>query len=760
MKENENDNEKRKDRGEGKPHFIIPDTEVEIVDYDPTARPQPLDIDHREHGIFLNEGIRRIKRRHEENPTPISEEVTIFKIELHDGQKVDARGDYEKIFLNNNIKVNAIKKSNIAIVSADPQSFKNFNNKLERYIERNGNSADFFQYIKSISELAKEDKESKELEMVEQEDDSQHDIQLTLVPNLLPEQYEKMYSFIKEKIKEAKGEIINEPFILSNDTPIIRALVPSSGLSLLTDQEIILHVASTPFFGINNRGGEGRKIEVSDLKVDFMKDIRELPIICILDDGINLPDNLESCIAGRWTPDDINGPTTCDHGTKVASCAILGDNIETQIQNQVLTPRVRVIDAIISDGVSKLPEEVLIKRIQKAVVDIMDQTRIFCLSFNRLRSFDDDSISNISYELDILMRKYNVQFVFPTGNHKLWEHYQTLEEITDDETGRIASPGESFFGITVGAITSDNHKLSISNKGELAPFSRYGFGFSACQKPDLVYPGGNVYFDNQKSFITSGSIYTINNQGQITLEFGTSYSAPMAAADLALLTENIPGKDSLIGKALLLHHAEQIDDLLESRTIEERELLARMYGKGRGSYINALESFQSRATFIRRGKMSRLKKQRLKFYMPSTLSSQAKPRESIAKVSVTCISLPPIDKSKGYEYLRAFIDTSLKCINSNDNLVTRNPSAKEGRVKWQNVHHFSQILTTFNPGDYQIWLQLYTKPEMQEDEEVEFVTIVTIEDLTGNNVDVYGGIQHEASARFETLAEVEVSEEI
>ncbi|MCM3239104.1 S8 family serine peptidase [Heyndrickxia oleronia] len=750
-----NNNDKK-----GKPHIWIPDTEVDYVDYDPQARPKPLEINHFEHGQKLSQGLDMIKNTHQKKKTPISDDIVIFKVELHDGEKVDSRGDYQRIFKDNNLNINAIKKSNIAVVSTRPNDLKKLNEKLAKYIEKNGKSADFFQYVKSFSELKQQDKETKDfIKVMEDDNENKQDIQLTLIPNLDSEIYSKMFKFIEEKISEANGQIIGEPYFLSNNTPVYRVLMPSSGVNLLADQEIVYQVGLTPFFGNKNRGGGSNKIDISKIDVEFTEDPSELPIVCVLDDGIDLPDNLADCIAGRWYPDDISAPTTCKHGTKVASCAIFGDKLKQQISDQLLTPSVRVIDAVITDGRSKLAEPDLIRRIKKAVHDIKDVTKIFVLSFNQLTPIDDENISNISYELDNLMREYNIQFVLPTGNHNLWEHYTSLDDVVDDDSGKIASPGESFFGLTVGGLTNDENPFSISRKGELSPFSRFGLGFSRCQKPDVVYPGGNVYLKNGVKYITSGSMYVINNKGFVELDYGTSYSAPIAAADLALLTQDIVSKDPFIAKALLIHHAQSVDDLADSRTLEEREMLARLYGRGKGDFLNAQESFRNRATYIRRGSMSRRKKQRVKFYMPSTIAAESKRKQPVVKVTVTCISMPPVDNSKGYEYIRAYIDTSLKCINTNNKTVTRNPVAKEGRKKWQHVHHFSQILTTFNPGDYQIWLQLYTKPEMEDQDEVEFITIVTIEDLTGNDIDIYGGIEQETNGRFNILTEVELNVE-
>ncbi|EON70937.1 S8 family peptidase [Lysinibacillus sphaericus] len=741
-----------------KSHFLIPDSEVKKIDYDPTSRQTPRDINHLEHGKELSEGLSTIKRKRSNISTPIKDEVIIFKVELNKNDKVDARGGYERLFLSNNLQVNAIQKSNVAIVSSTPIDFDRFEVKLSRYVESQGRDSDFFQYIDKIGVVDKEDKQSSDLTDEIEKDGFKKDVQITLVPNLQKGIYNKMLDYLREELKKVDGELIDEPFFLSDETPVLRAFLPSSGIDLLSDQEIIYRMELTPFY-TSESSKRTEKTDIRNIPLRYENGNEDLPIICILDDGIRLPSNLDECVAGYWVADGITD-FTAEHGTKVASRAIFGDNLDKSVlENGVLCPKVRVIDAVISDGLSMIPEPVLIERIRKAVETIKDTTKIFNLSFNSRRPIKDEKISNLAYELDCLMEKYGVVFVVPTGNHSLWQTYDNLTDIIDDEEARISAPGESFLGLTVGSITRENHPLSISGAEELSPFSRVGLGFCGTSKPDLTYPGGNIFINENKHFIAGNSAaYVINKDGYLEAEFGTSFSAPIAAADLAILSQDIPQKNPMVAKALLLHHAELSTSMFNLQINQQEDVCEQLYGKGVGNSYNSKYSQSGRATFIRAGKMSRLVKERVQFYMPTTISMYSKRKASIANVKVTCLCLPPVNSNKGYEYLRAYIDTSFHCINSNGTEVTRNPQNKQGREKWHNIHHFSQVFSTFNPGDWQIWLQLFSKPEIANDAEIEYVLIVTIEDLSGNNADIYGGIETEAFGRFHVLNEV--SEEV
>ena len=746
MTGNNGDNKGKKDP---KSHFWIPDSEVEEVAHLPKAIPTPLDIDHVDHGRTLIQGIQGIESKHNEKRTPISNELVIFKITLDEDDQADSRGDYKKIFESNNLKINAIKKSNEAIVSSTPSNFKEFSTKLTTYIDKKGKSQNFFQYIKSISTIETSDIQTKRL-LEKKENEEYLDMQITLIPKLGEKVYEKMISYLIEEIKKVNGELGEDGlYFLSDETPVLRVLLPSSGVDNITDQEIILKAEPSPFFDVSEKRN-GSPIDISNLPLAMDDNISELPIVCILDNGIKFPDNIGECVVDSWIAEGI-GSFTADHGTKVASRAVFGDNLDEQVRNGHLKPRVRVIDAVIHDGVSPLYEGTLIKRIQNAVEAIKVATTTFCLSFNEQLPIEDSTVGNLAFEIDCLSRQ-GVNFALPTGNHSLWKVYDNLEHIADDTSSRLAAPGEAFFGVTVGSITRDEHTQSISRKKELSPFSRIGFGFSGSNKPDLVYPGGNVYRKDRKAFIAANSAaYVINNKGFLVQDFGTSYSAPLAAADIALLTNVVPNKDSFVARGLLMHHAQESEHV-----IENPEIFEKMYGCGIGSYENAKDSYRDRATFIRKGSMSRLIKQRVKFWMPSTLAAQSKARNSVAKVTVTCLSLSPVDRGMGSEYLRGYIDASFHMINSKGTEKTHNPSGKKGRKSWSHVQHFTQVFNVFNPGDWQIWLQLFTKPEIENDEEIDYVLIVTIENMTQNDVDVHGAIEVEAENRFQVLTEVHV----
>lgn len=156
----------------------------------------------------------------------------------------------------------------------------------------------------------------------------------------------------------------------------------------------------------------------------------------------------------------------------------------------------------------------------------------------------------------------------------------------------------------------------------------------------------------------------INSNGFITLDFGTSFSTPLAAFDLSSLqysvieylnsigdTEDSDRKAAFISRGLLSHHAISIDTMSKETTEDYNKI----YGCGYGNLENAKESFLSKPTYIRYGKMNRKTKEKVGFLIPSVLSDKRKSGEKLARLTVTCLSISPVDISKGSEYLRAIL---------------------------------------------------------------------------------------------------------
>lgn len=285
-------------------------------------------------------------------------------------------------------------------------------------------------------------------------------------------------------------------------------------------------------------------------------------------------------------------------------------------------------------------------------------------------------MSILGYELDALQLKKNVQFIVSSGNHQLWSVEPKLENILEDDDSRISAPADSMLSIVVGAVSGETHPNSLSSANEIASYSRRGPGFNGFFKPDLTAYGGSIaYVAGSVSVPEDKYSLLLDKNGKLTPDAGTSFTAPIVAGDFAEILNIIPNQDILLAKALLYHNAIPIWDE-ESVTDEELTFAHNLYGRGMSDVDGSKYSSPSKVTFVRTGSLNRTTKERVKLYMPEILAAQV--GRNVAKVSVTCMSMPPVDRTKGTEYLGAYVRASLKKSSSNGKLIPVQQKFREG----------------------------------------------------------------------------------
>lgn len=716
-----------------KPHFWIPDKEVERLSKKPTGRTIPRDIVYSEHGAKLSHGLQLVKQAVEEFKEDDSLQdagLYVFKVELPEGEKIQHKSD---IFTKNGMHVNAVKDERHAVVSTTRHQFQILRNRVEAYTS-NGTNRTQFDYIESIAPYIGIEKNSGELRKklyIDQPPETV-DIQLMFIPNLQSKDYVMAIEKVKEKIQTVRGKIQQDPYYLSDRTPVIRAIVPSGTLSRFENDSAIYRIEETRFFNV---GIDNFLVNIPDsAQIADGVSLENLPIVVILDSGINFPSPFDQLVVEHWTAPLSPGGDK-NHGTRVASRVLFSQLGNQLADSQRITPRARVIDCNILDG--SVPENIMIQRIQKAVDCYHEISKIYNLSANASIPIEGDEMSIIGFELDALQLKYGVQFVVSAGNHELWKTETSIDDILDDDDSRIAPPADSMLSIVVGAVISEDHIGSLSGKNIIAPYSRRGPGFAGFSKPDMCDYGGTISLDGTGAHVpVDMTSLVLTQNGTVEPDAGTSFTAPTVAGDLAEILNNTPNNDILLAKALLYHNAKP---LWESDEMENEELAFahNLYGRGIASVEDSKFSSPSRVTFLRTGSLNRLTKERIKIYMPEVLAAQV--GRNVARVTVTCLSLPPVDRTKGSEYLGAYIRASLKKSHPDGHLLPVHQNYSEGRKKWDVCCQFTKTFTSFNSGDWQIWLELFSRWD-KENLDVPYALVATIEDVSGT-LDVYSEVQ-------------------
>lgn len=724
-----------------KPHFWIPDEEVERVSKKLQARTKPRDIIYAEHGAKLSLGLQMVKQALDKAQNDDSLKdigLFVFKVELPEGEKVQSKSD---LFAKNGMHVNAVKDERHAIVSTTKQQFQMLKNRIEAYAA-SGTNRTHFDYIEEISPYIGTEKNSGELKkrVYIECPPEKIDIQLMFIPNLKSQEYSVAIKKVEEKIKATNGNVQQEPYFLSDNTPVIRVIIPASTLYRYENDSAIYRIEETRFFSA--RIDDYVRSTPESAQIDPEIDIESLPAVAILDSGVEFVTPFDQLVIDHWRASSSIGGDG-DHGTRVAS-KVAFKNIGLQLANSnILSPRARIIDCNILDG--SVPENILIQRIQMAVETYSEMAKIFNLSANSSTPMEGDEMSIIGFELDALQLKKNVQFIISAGNHNLWQTEASITDILDDDDARIAPPADSMLSIVVGSVACEDHVGSLSGKNIIAPYSRCGPGFAGFSKPDMAAYGGTIVLDEAGALVPAdmGSL-VMTKRGTIEPDAGTSFTAPVVAGDLAEILSITPGSDVLLAKALLYHNAcplWAIDDMDN----DELAFAHNLYGRGISSVSDSKFSSSSRVSFVRTGTLNRITKERIRIYMPEILAAQV--GRNVAKVTVTCLSQPSVDRTKGSEYLGAYVRASLKKSHPDGHLIPVSQDFTEGRRKWDVCHQFSKMFSEFNAGDWQIWLELFSRWD-DENIDVPYAIVATIEDIS-KTLDVYSEIQ--AQNRYQAV---------
>ena len=96
------------------------------------------------------------------------------------------------------------------------------------------------------------------------------------------------------------------------------------------------------------------------------------------------------------------------------------------------------------------------------------------------------------------------------------------------------------------------------------------------------------------------------------------------------------------------------------------------------------------------------------------------------------------------------MSASIYSVNGSGKLVNTNPSETDGRKKWDTCFHFEAPYSSFQSGDWDVYLELHTRYDIPEDQDIPYSLAVTIEDLT-QTLNLYESVVAEAKGRFPAI---------
>ncbi len=735
-------------------HLLI--TESDVIRIDDTSKP-PFNnrgLDPFEHGSTLSSGLESVLEaytRIQSSDSLSDEDIRLFEVVLPEGEKFSTKTMYDFLAAEG-MTVNSVRDQRHAIVSTTQSQFETLRKRIGMYTSQERKFAKF-QGIEGFRFPDPMDKQAPSLQELIRSKMAEIPVDVEIQEHQLTGQIGAKGQANAEKrliadIQAKGGSIVSNPFQLSDGTPVIRAKIPVGQLRAISEHTVICRVAPTGFYGTAPAACIPAQ---NPVYLNPQVSLDDLPIVVVLDTGVRFPPELADVVIEHWTPTDAE-PSNDPHGTFVASKVAFAD-VGNQMFNGIMTPRARIIDCNIrgrdphSDSDRLISDQTMILRIKEAVLRYKDISKIFNLSSAAEVPIQGDEISLLAYELDDLSREYGVKFVLATGNHRLYETQDSLEEILQDDDIQIAAPADAMLNISVGAIVGMDNDKSISKRMDVAPYSRIGPGFRGFRKPDLVTFCATV--NKKGNTLADPYAFVIGENGTWGLQSGTSLAAPVVAGDLAEITRFVPEHDILLAETLLYHGAEL--PILSKKKIsrDENAFYGNLYGRGISMPMSSMFSTPDRVTFLHRGTMSKRQKQHVKFLMPGICSEKLdmKKRNKKINVIVTCVTQPPINPKKGEEYLSAYVEASLHSINGNGKLVPHNPPESDGRKEWDTCYHFYLPYSSFSNGDWEVWLELHTRYDIDEAQEIDYALAITIEDLT-HTLHLYDSIVEEAKGRF------------
>jgi len=318
--------------------------------------------------------------------------------------------------------------------------------------------------------------------------------------------YHKNMGLLAEFIEGIGGRIIHKIYSVG----ALSAEVPRSKLPTILALDYVYRIARSTKFKVQMDiatkaiGADtfwNAMINGSNYPLDEVRGVE----IAIVDTGIYLGSKYlrdriidsESFVADE-PPDDLNG-----HGTLVANIIAGGD---TRYRGVAYGANLINAKAMNRNGEGDLDD--IMAAIEWAVTNASDTAEIINLSISA--PGEADGSSELTMFIDWISYMYRVLIVVPVGN-------------VGPGKDTVAIPGDSFNGITVGAI--DDRNTLDRGDDHVASISCHGPTMDGRFKPDVVAPGVNL------------ATFTLSDEKVNAT--GTSFSAALVSGSAALILGKI-----------------------------------------------------------------------------------------------------------------------------------------------------------------------------------------------------------------------------
>lgn len=442
----------------------------------------------------------------------------------------------------------------------------------------------------------------------------------------------------------------------------------------------------------------------------------DAPTVCVIDSGIQeahvlIQPGIDQATSHCFLPGEATTAVADEvapggHGTRVAGAVLYGEEVPVDGSPQLLfwIQNARVLDAQNAMPVELFPPEALRKVVER-FNDGPRQTRIFNHSINSHGYCRTRYMSSWAAEIDQVCNERDVLIVQSAGNLPLQgmppflgiaDHLnvgRVYPAYLEENSARIANPGQSLQALTVGSIAyaaaeQGAWRTFATQASAPSAFSRSGPGIWNVIKPEVVEYGGDaVRTNNEPADIQVGAVVAAACPNLIRSTLygpgpaadrdtaGTSFAAPKVARIAAQVQRILPEEPALLYRALVVQSAqwpEWAEDLLSQlRTpkpdmtpAEKQALFAassnafRCLGFGVPDEARATENTDYRTTLITSGE-TRIHAGECHVYqvpIPAELRQQADEFDIRIDVTVSYVAQPRRTRRNLRRYLSTWVD--------------------------------------------------------------------------------------------------------
>ncbi len=529
---------------------------------------------------------------------------------------------------------------------------------------------------------------------------------------------EQVHNNILSIISELEGrciassiipEISYHALLIELPAKEIRRIIENQSTRLVRYDDIMFF-RPTGQICVDEVANNEEKIICDDVEYDYPHGD---PVAAILD---GMPMENHSKLSRRLIVDDPDNFANNyeahyrEHGTGMCSLIIHGDlnDNEQPISTPLYVRPIMKLKPWLNRSIERVPDDCLfVDLVHRAVKRIFENEndnvpyksiKVINFSIGDSNQIFYHSISPLAKLLDWLSVKYNVIFIISSGNHigelELTESYKYFIALNEDErekliykkifndnrNRKVLSPSESINNITVGAIHADSssireydRRINPTNNMLPAVYSAFGGGYRNSIKPDLVFYGGRMFYnqpwsDNNPTPL-KGSMHFAEPghrvaapSNQIDKSYytrGTSNATALttrAAINIidtlkSILQDNYDSPQynkyvSSLIKAMLVHGCswEDIGNNI-SRIFQDgytnadiKKIISKWIGYGIPNLSNVLQCTDQKVTVLGFGEIQMDKVHLYRLPLPPSLSSRPEKR----KLTITLAWLSPI----------------------------------------------------------------------------------------------------------------------